>query len=62
MKAKELCPICGGDLEETEVKEDIHFMRRFSVQHLHARAEGKNANKKREAVKCLNQNLLSPIA
>ena len=40
----------------------IHIMRRFSVQHLHARAEGKNANTKREAVKCLNQNLQSPIA
>ncbi|MCD6456293.1 MAG: type II toxin-antitoxin system MqsA family antitoxin [Methanophagales archaeon] len=23
MKAKELCPICGGELEETAVKEDI---------------------------------------
>jgi YgiT-type zinc finger domain-containing protein len=23
MKAKELCPICGGELEEAEIKEDI---------------------------------------
>ena len=23
MKAKELCPICGGELEEREIKEEI---------------------------------------
>lgn len=38
MKAKELCPICGGDLEETEVKEDIWRGEELLViENVHAR-------------------------
>ncbi|HJH25429.1 MAG TPA: hypothetical protein C5S37_01370 [Methanophagales archaeon] len=38
MKAKELCPICGGELEETEVKEDIWLGEELLViENVHAR-------------------------
>ena len=38
MKAKELCPICGGELEETEVKEDIWVGEELLViENVHAR-------------------------
>ena len=37
MKAKELCPICGGELEETEVKEDIWLGEELLViENVHA--------------------------
>ena len=38
MKAKELCPICGGELEETEVKEDIWLGEELLViENVHAK-------------------------
>ena len=38
MKAKELCPICGGELEETEVKEDIWVGEELLViENVHAK-------------------------
>jgi len=38
MKAKELCPICGGELEETEVKEDIWKGEKLLViENVHAK-------------------------
>jgi YgiT-type zinc finger domain-containing protein len=38
MKAKELCPICGGELEETEVKEDIWIGEELLVtENIHAK-------------------------
>ena len=38
MKPKELCPICGGELEETEVKEDIWMGEELLViENVHAK-------------------------
>jgi len=38
MKAKELCPICGGELEEKEVKEDIWKGEKLLViENVHAK-------------------------
>ncbi len=38
MKAKELCPICGGELEEREVKEDIWLGEELLViENVHAK-------------------------
>jgi YgiT-type zinc finger domain-containing protein len=38
MEAKELCPICGGELEETEVKEDIWLGEELLViENVHAK-------------------------
>ena len=38
MKSKELCPICGGKLEETEVKEDIWMGEELLViENVHAK-------------------------
>ena len=38
MEAKELRPICGGELEETEVKEDIWLGEKLLViENVHAK-------------------------
>ncbi len=38
MKAKELCPICGGGLEEAEIKEDIWLGEELLViENVHAK-------------------------
>ncbi len=38
MRSKELCPICGGTLEETEVKEDIWIGEKLLViENVHAK-------------------------
>ena len=38
MKLKELCPICGGELEETEIKEDIWLGEELLViENVHAK-------------------------
>jgi YgiT-type zinc finger domain-containing protein len=46
MKAKELCPICGGELEETEVKEDIWVGEELLViENVHAKVCDKCSEK-----------------
>ncbi|MEA2074534.1 MAG: type II toxin-antitoxin system MqsA family antitoxin [Euryarchaeota archaeon] len=38
MEAKDLCPICGGELEETEVKEEIWLGEELLViENVHAK-------------------------